>query len=165
MTTTLVTSVHLFICVLLIVLVLLQQGKGADVGATFGGGGNTMFGAGGADNFLTKFTTVVAVIFMLTSVFLGLDVKSGATSSGTIFQEIDETAPVTGLPAPDTAELQKEISTEIEKAQAAKKAGGKVPAESLPPEVSQVDVQPQESAPAAETKGETKPAPATETIE
>jgi preprotein translocase subunit SecG len=157
-TTTLVTSVHLFVCILLIVLVLLQQGKGADVGATFGGGGNTMFGAGGADNFLTKFTTIIAVCFMLTSVFLGLDVRDSAKSSGTIFKDIGEPVPITEPSAPNAEELQKEISTEIEKAKAAKQAAADAVSESLPQEVSQVDLQPQESAPAAAPEAaDTKP--------
>ena len=88
---TLVTIVHLFICVFLILIVLLQQGKGADVGATFGGGGNTMFGASGADTFLTKVTTFVAICFMVTSVVLAVRGQSGGDSSGTLFQNLPET--------------------------------------------------------------------------
>lgn len=64
--------VHVFVCILLIAIVLLQQGKGASIGAAFGGGGNTVFGASGADNLLTRLTTVSAVIFMVTSVALAI---------------------------------------------------------------------------------------------
>lgn len=66
----LILTIHLILCVALIGLVLLQQGKGADVGATFGGGNNTLFGAGGAVNMITKITTTVAISFMITSILL-----------------------------------------------------------------------------------------------
>ena len=54
----------------LIGVVLLQQGKGADMGAVFGGSSSTIFGSGGAGNFLTRLTTAMAIIFMLTSLTL-----------------------------------------------------------------------------------------------
>jgi preprotein translocase subunit SecG len=64
-------TIHCALCVGLIGLVLLQQGKGADAGATFGGGGggNTVLGTGGAD-FITKLTTGMAIAFMVTSIML-----------------------------------------------------------------------------------------------
>ncbi len=66
-----ILAVHLILCVGLIILVLLQQGKGADMGAAFGGGGsNTLFGAGGATSMITKATTGLAVAFMITSILL-----------------------------------------------------------------------------------------------
>jgi len=70
---TAISVLHVCICVLLVLLVLLQQGKGADAGATFGGGSNTLFGAGGADTFLTKATTILAFLFMSTSFALALN--------------------------------------------------------------------------------------------
>lgn len=66
----LVLGVHLLLCIFLIGLVLLQQGKGADAGAVLGGGSNTLFGAGGATSLMVKVTTAVAVLFMVTSIFL-----------------------------------------------------------------------------------------------
>ncbi len=57
-------------CLFLIVVVLLQTGKGADMGAVFGGGSQTLFGSSGAGNFLTHLTTATAIIFMLTSLIL-----------------------------------------------------------------------------------------------
>lgn len=58
-------------CTVLVLVVLLQRGKGSDIGAALGGGGsNTVFGSRGAGNFLTKLTTGSAVIFMLTSLSL-----------------------------------------------------------------------------------------------
>ena len=66
-----ITVLHVIVCVFLIAVVLLQRGKGAQVGAVFGGGGGaTMFGGRGAGNFLTKLTTGAAVVFMLTSLAL-----------------------------------------------------------------------------------------------
>lgn len=66
--------VHVLLCVSLIALVLLQHGKGADIGATFGIGGgasSTFFGSTGASSFLMKLTGAVAVLFFLTTIFLG----------------------------------------------------------------------------------------------
>jgi len=66
----LLIAIHIVACVTLIVIVLLQQGKGASMGAAFGGSSQTVFGSAGATPFLGKVTTAVAVIFMLTSLFL-----------------------------------------------------------------------------------------------
>ena len=69
--TTVLTVLHVFVCVFLIAVVLLQRGKGAEIGAVFGGGASsTVFGSRGAGNFLTKLTTFSAVVFMLTSLSL-----------------------------------------------------------------------------------------------
>jgi preprotein translocase subunit SecG len=66
-----IVSVHFFLCLLLVGLVLLQQGKGADMGPAFGSGGaNSLFGAAGAAPFIVKLTTGVCILFMATSIFL-----------------------------------------------------------------------------------------------
>jgi preprotein translocase subunit SecG len=63
--------VHIIVCIALIMIVLLQTGKGADMGAAFGGGASqTLFGSTGASTFLSKATTVAAIVFMLTSLAL-----------------------------------------------------------------------------------------------
>jgi preprotein translocase subunit SecG len=67
---TLIIIVHILVCVALILIVLLQTGKGASMGAAFGGSSQTIFGSSGASTFLTKLTTAVAVIFMFTSLLL-----------------------------------------------------------------------------------------------
>jgi preprotein translocase subunit SecG len=68
---TFLVVLHVMACLVLILVVLLQRGKGSDVGAPHGGGGsNTLFGSRGARNFLTKLTTGSAVIFMVTSLSL-----------------------------------------------------------------------------------------------
>ena len=68
---TVITALHVIVCIFLVAVVLLQRGKGAQVGAVFGGGGGTtMFGARGAGNFLTKLTAGAAAVFMITSLSL-----------------------------------------------------------------------------------------------
>jgi len=62
--------IHVFVCIALILIVLLQSGKGAAMGAAFGGSSQTLFGSPGAAGFLTKITTVAAVVFMITSLLL-----------------------------------------------------------------------------------------------
>ena len=67
------TFVHIIVCVLMIMIILLQTGKGAEIGAAFGGGSSsTIFGSAGPVGFLNKLTTAVAIFFMLTSLFLAL---------------------------------------------------------------------------------------------
>jgi preprotein translocase subunit SecG len=68
---TVLVVLHVIVCVFLIAVVLLQRGKGAEIGAVFGGGASsTVFGSRGAGNLLTKLTTLCAALFMITS--LGL---------------------------------------------------------------------------------------------
>jgi len=68
-----VVALHVLLCVLLVIIILLQPGKGGDVGAAFGGGGATsVFGPRGPASLLSRMTTVVAVLFMVTSVTLSL---------------------------------------------------------------------------------------------
>lgn len=63
---------YLLCAIALIAMILMQRGKGADMGASFGGGGsNTVFGASGSGNFLTRTTTILAVAFFLLSLLLG----------------------------------------------------------------------------------------------
>ena len=69
--TGILVAIHVFVCVILIVIVLLQGGRGAEIGAVFGGGASTtLFGSAGPASFLNRVTTVVAIIFMLSSLFL-----------------------------------------------------------------------------------------------
>lgn len=68
--TTFLTIIHVLACITLILIVLLQAGKGANMGAAFGGSSQTVFGSSGAGTFLGKMTAAVAIIFMLTSITL-----------------------------------------------------------------------------------------------
>src|SRR5687767_14306787 len=68
-----VVAVHIVLCLMLVGIILLQPGKGADPGSAFGGGiSSSMFGPRGPANLLSRVTTVVAVLFMVTSVTLAL---------------------------------------------------------------------------------------------
>ena len=78
---TLITVVHVAICLFLIAIILLQHGKGADVGATFGGSGQSLFGSEGPLPLMNKITTTVAILFMLTSVTLAYFSSSKSTES------------------------------------------------------------------------------------
>lgn len=66
----LILILHFVVCVFMIIVILLQAGKGADIGATFGGGSQTVFGPRGAATFLSKLTTIAAIIFLVTSIYL-----------------------------------------------------------------------------------------------
>lgn len=67
------------VCLFLIAVVLLQSGKGAEIGAAFGGSSQTLFGSRGAATFLSKMTTVAAVVFMITSLTLAVVTTRGAS--------------------------------------------------------------------------------------
>jgi preprotein translocase subunit SecG len=78
MLTTLLDIVHIGVCAFLMLVVLLQQGKGGGMGAAFGGGATQqVFGGRGAGNILTRATAICAAIFMLTSVSLAYVSSSG----------------------------------------------------------------------------------------
>ena len=78
--TLLLTIIHLIVCLFLIAVVLLQSGKGAEMGAAFGGSSQTLFGSRGAASFLGKLTTVAAVVFMLTSLSLAIVASRSGSS-------------------------------------------------------------------------------------
>jgi preprotein translocase subunit SecG len=97
----LLTLLHVIVSVLLILVVLLQTGKRADLAGAFGGGGSqTAFGARGAATVLSKATTVAAVIFMLTSLGLALLSSSRETPSGSVLDQLPAgpAAPAPGQP-------------------------------------------------------------------
>ena len=74
---TIVTVVHFITAFLIIALILMQQGKGAEMGASFGGGGSqTVFGSSGGGSFFGKLTAVLAVVFFVTSLGLALFAKN-----------------------------------------------------------------------------------------
>ena len=92
---TAVLVIHVLVCIALVVAVLVQQGKGADIGAVFGGSSQTVFGASGAGNMLTKTTYALAAVFFTTSLFLAYN--STRRASGSIF---GNGRPYTSAPAP-----------------------------------------------------------------
>lgn len=88
---TILLIIHVLACIFLVTVVLLQQGKGADVGAVFGGSSQTLFGTSGAGNLLTKLTSATAIIFMLTSLTLTYGAAKQTTRS--IFDSAPKSAP------------------------------------------------------------------------
>ena len=76
-----IVFIHIAVCLALILIVLLQKGKGASMGAAFGGSSQTVFGSAGASSFLQKITVAAAVIFMFTSLGLALLFGRGGSSS------------------------------------------------------------------------------------
>ena len=98
--------VHVMVCIALIMIVLLQTGKGADMGAAFGGGSSqTLFGSSGASTFLSKLTTVAAVVFMITSFTLAY--RSGHRTESSVMPEakppVEQKAPASPEKALPTA--------------------------------------------------------------
>jgi preprotein translocase subunit SecG len=77
MLSTFVNIVHIFVCLVLMFVVLLQQGKGGGMGSAFGGASAQVFGGSGAGNILTRATAICAGIFMITSVSLAYMSSSG----------------------------------------------------------------------------------------
>lgn len=96
-----ITIVHVFASIFLILVVLLQTGKGAEMGAVFGGSSSTVFGSSGAGTFLTRLTTATAIVFMLTS--LSLTYFSARRNTSTVFDSAPLSAPRPVAPAPEEA--------------------------------------------------------------
>lgn len=93
----LMTILHIFSAITLILVVLLQAGKGTNMGAAFGGASQTVFGSSGAGTFLGKMTTGVAVVFILTSLSLSYFTVS---KKPTLFDDKAKPAVESTLPAP-----------------------------------------------------------------
>jgi len=85
---TLLIIVHVTVCLFLIGIVLLQHGKGADIGATFGGSSQSLFGTEGPIPLLNKVTTFSAVVFMVTSVALAY--LASQNGSGSVMSELSK---------------------------------------------------------------------------
>ena len=110
--TTILTVAHISVSLFLIVIVLLQHGKGADAGAAFGGGGSSqsLFGSEGPVSLLNKITTASAIVFMVTSVSLAYLSSTSSTGSmmnavpqATVVEEKAEPAGETVIPMPTAA--------------------------------------------------------------
>jgi preprotein translocase subunit SecG len=104
---TLITVVHVVTCVLLVLVVLVQSGKGAEISASFSGSSQTVFGSSGGQNFFTQFTQGAAAVFFVTSIALtilgGQARKSLFETGAPSAAQTQATAPATGNPTtPDT---------------------------------------------------------------
>jgi preprotein translocase subunit SecG len=148
--TTLLIIVHVLVSLFLIAIVLLQHGKGADIGATFGGSGQSVFGSEGPVPLLNKITTFSAIVFMSTSVSLAY--ISTNESTGSIMKDLpaQETAapaqkeePIT-IPMPGTenhVELpapEPEVSPAVQEALSEENVGSQAVQESESAEIEPV---------------------------
>ena len=104
-------ALHIVICVALIVIVLLQTGKGSEIGAVFGSSSQTLFGSTGGGTFFGKLTTGVAIVFMLTSLILAgrssrvvsESVMSGAKPAATTTAPAESETPTEATPVAEQA--------------------------------------------------------------
>ncbi len=96
--TIVVAIIHVIIAIALILIVLLQTGRGSDMGAAFGGGSSqTLFGSSGSSGFMTKLTTIAAVVFMLTSLVLAYTYSHKGSSVRSVpAQSQQQSAPAQG---------------------------------------------------------------------
>ncbi len=103
MLSNLLLVVHLVLAITIIVLVLLQQGKGADMGAAFGGGSSqSLFGARGSANFLSRTTSITMTLFFVTSLVLAfLYTRTGEQQSVISDSVIGQIVPDGSVSAPD----------------------------------------------------------------
>lgn len=97
-----IVTFHVIFCILLILIVLLQSGKGAGMGMTLGGGGQALFGAAGPATLLAKITTAVAILFMVTS--LTLAYLSGHQSETSVMKQSSAPVEQTQTSGQDQAE-------------------------------------------------------------
>jgi preprotein translocase subunit SecG len=118
--TVLIVIVHVLVCLIMIGVILLQAGKGAEIGAAFGGSSQTIFGSRGATTFLSKMTIAAATLFMLTSMSLSILSKNRSVASSIVDSlpqtvttpapeqppvspSASESDPATGVPAAPTS--------------------------------------------------------------
>ncbi len=102
--TTFTTVVHVGACIFLLIVVLLQSGKGAEIGAVLGGAGSqTLFGGSGGGTFLSKVTAWMAVVFMVTS--LSLTAFAGRDRTSSVMKGVDAPA----VPAAEAPALDAEV--------------------------------------------------------
>ncbi len=93
-------SLHVIVSAILIGMVLLQKGKGADIGASFGGASQTVFGPRGAQSFMAKLTTGAAIVFMFTSLGLALTTTKKSSIMENVSPAQTQTAPSLPLVPP-----------------------------------------------------------------
>ncbi len=147
---------HLMACIALIAIVLLQTGKGAEMGAAFGGASQTLFGGTGGSSFMSKLTTGAAIVFMITSLLLSYMYRPGFRGGRSVMTDIpieqpQAPPPVQQMPAvPEARPVQPETSSQAQPAPEASQKSTAAPKQ--PAAQGQAKPQP-------DTKA--KPAPAT----
>src|ERR1039457_4716978 len=99
----LLTFIHILVCVFLVIVVLLQSGKAADLAGSFGGmGSQTAFGPRGSTTVLSKATAIAAAMFMVTSLSLAILATRNATASGSVLER-QKAAPAKTTPGKPAA--------------------------------------------------------------
>ena len=125
MWTTIVVSLHVLIALVIIGLVLLQHGKGADMGSGFGGGSSgSLFGATGSANFLSRATAVLATVFFLTSLGLAYLATNKPKTGGGVLDAV-KTLPVPDAEKAPEKSVPEKPAAEVPKAPPAAKDGSK----------------------------------------
>ena len=123
------TVIHVIVCIVLILVVLLQQGKGQDIGSAFGGGGSqTTFGSRGGATLMTKLTAVAAAMFMVTSLTLTIMISRPGVGSVIDDGTVIPTVPIEDLglplnPLPDDVEAPDAGDADAEAAEPTAPAG------------------------------------------
>jgi preprotein translocase subunit SecG len=152
---TLVLIIHVVACLALIAIVLLQTGRGAEMGAAFGGSSQTLFGSSGGSTFLGKLTTAAAIVFMVTC--LGLTYFSSRTETKSVMDKVKvKVEEPQGPVIPDAKPVQGMPSTPTPA------TSGDKPAASLPAASDQA-APPTESGPAVSQGANPAPTPANPT--
>jgi preprotein translocase subunit SecG len=161
--TTFLTIIHVVVCLFLVLVVLLQAGKGGGMGIAFGGGGGsqTVFGSSGAGNFLTRLTSITALIFLVTS--LGLAHYSSQQDSKRL-QRLGERK-AEQKKAEDARNEKLKLDLEKARESVQKTAGGAAAGTTVPgasqtsePEVPIAPPKAEEAKPGKAAKGAAKPA-------
>jgi preprotein translocase subunit SecG len=129
-----IATLHVIVCIILVLVVLLQSGRSADLAGAFGGGATqTAFGSRGPASFLSKMTTVAAVVFMLTSIGLSMISSRSATEAKSVLETTKQkaTQPAKKAPAAQSlpeAPTPEQIQRKIQELEAAKQKQEAAPA-------------------------------------
>jgi preprotein translocase subunit SecG len=137
-----ITVIHVIICLFLVVVVLLQSGKAADLAGAFGGmGSQTVFGPRGSATVLSKATTIAAALFMLTSLTLSILATRGGSGGTTILDKAKKATPAAAQPAaPAPAQPSQPVPIQVTPGV----NGVQLPAQTVPAPVVPNPAQPQQ---------------------
>ena len=114
--------IHLSACIALIAIVLLQTGKGAEMGAAFGGASQTLFGGSGGSSFMSKLTTGAAVVFMITCLLLSFMYRPGVRGGRSVMTDIPLEQPQAQPPVQPQPVIPEARPIQPEAPEAARKA-------------------------------------------
>ena len=148
--------IHIIVCILLIIVVLLQPGKGGDLGSVFGGGGGTsesVFGAAGAVPFLAKVTRVLAVLFLLSSLTLGYFAAKNVGSS--VVTDMPASEQITDIVPPEEVAEPQAPAEDAAPAEVSQDGGETAP-EATEPQMSSGSETEANQEPATDTNQETQ---------